>query len=175
MSVRLIDISRSLNPTIAVWPGDTPLELQRKASLAEGDTVNLTTLVVSSHTGTHVDAPYHFLDDGPTLETVDLSVYWGPAQVVTVTKEAGALVPADFAHADLTLAPRLLVHSKASHKDPTQFHHDFVYPSPELADFLWIAGIILYGADAPSMDASDSETPPVTRRYNATGFSSWRV
>lgn len=158
MGVRLIDISRSLNPTIAVWPGDTPFEMRRMASLSEGDSVNLTTLVVSSHTGTHVDAPYHFTVGGLTMESVDLGVYWGVAQVVSVERESGPLVPEDFAHADLTRAPRLLVHSRASHTDPTTFHHDYVYPSPELADFLGAQGIILYGADGPSMDPSDSKT-----------------
>lgn len=158
MPVRLIDISRSINPTIAVWPGDTPFQMQRKASLSEGDSVNLTTLVISSHTGTHVDAPYHFEPDGLTMEAVDLTPYWGLAQVVTVSRESGPLVPSDFDHADLTRAPRLLVHSRASHKDPTIFHHDYVYPSPELADFMGEKGIVLYGADGPSMDPSDSIT-----------------
>lgn len=160
MAVRLIDISRSLNPTIAVWPGDTPYELRGVLSLAEGAPVNLTTILVSAHTGTHVDAPYHFTASGHTMEAVDLSVYWGPAQVVSVERTAGPLVPADFAHVDLSSAPRLLVHSRASHTDPTRFHEDFVYPSPELADFLGAKGIRLYGADAPSMDAHDSKALP---------------
>lgn len=158
MAVRLIDITRSLNPTIAVWPGDTQFEMQRKASLSEGDAVNLTTLVVSSHTGTHVDAPYHFTPDGITMEAVDIGIYWGPALVVTVERESGPLEPQDFAHVDLTSAPRLLVHSRASHTDRTKFHHDYVYPTPELADFLGEQGVILYGADGPSMDPSDSKT-----------------
>lgn len=169
MAVRLIDISRSLNPDIAVWPGDTPYEKRTMLSLSDGDTVNLTTLVVSAHTGTHVDAPYHFAADGQTMEAVDLSAYWGPAQVVTVGREAGPLVPADFAHADLSRAPRLLVHSNASHTDPTVFHEQFVYPSPELADFLGAQGIVLYGADAPSMDAHDSKTLPGHKALRRNG------
>lgn len=170
MPVRLIDISRSLSPAIAVWPGDTPFELQRKLSLAEGANVNLTTLIVSAHTGTHVDAPYHFAADGLKMEALDLSVYWGAAQVVTVNREFGPLVPADFAHADLGRAPRLLVHSNASHTKRTEFHEDFVYPSPELADFLGEKGIILYGADAPSMDAHDSEALPGHKALQRNGI-----
>jgi arylformamidase len=170
MPVRLIDISRSLNPDIAVWPGDTPFQLQPKQALADGDTVNLTTLVVSAHTGTHVDAPYHFAADGETMEAVDLSAYWGPAQVVTVSREDGPLVPGDFAHADLSRAPRLLVHSNASHTDRTRFHEQFVYPSPELANFLGAQGIRLYGADAPSMDAHDSKTLPGHKALRRNGI-----
>jgi arylformamidase len=169
MPVRLIDISRPLSPSIAVWPGDTPFEMQRKLSITEGAAVNLTTIVISAHTGTHVDAPFHFTADGTTMEEVDLDVYWGPAQVVTVTRESGPLVPADFAHADLTRTPRLLVHSEASHTDPSMFHEEFVYPSPELADFLGEQGIILYGADAPSMDAHDSKTLPGHKAMQRNG------
>ena len=67
----------------------------------EGASVNLTTLTLSAHTGTHADAPYHFDDDGATLAVLDLAPYWGLAQVVTVHKETGPLEPADFAHVDL--------------------------------------------------------------------------
>lgn len=170
MAVRLIDISRPLSPAIAVWPGDTPFEKRTMQSIADGDVVNLTTLVVSAHTGTHVDAPYHFAADGRTMEAVDLSAYWGPAQVVTVRRESGPLVPADFAHADLSRAPRLLVHSDASHSDPSLFHEEFVYPSPELADFLGSQGIVLYGADAPSMDAHDSKALPGHKALQRNGI-----
>lgn len=160
MTTRLYDISRTLFPGVAAWPGDTPYELRPTGSLAGGDTVNITAITLSAHTATHVDAPYHFTDDGATMESVDLSVYWGLAQVVTVTKASGPLVPDDFAGYDLTRVPRLLVRSGASTADPRVFHHDYVYPGPELADYLGECGIILYGADAPSMDASDSKTLP---------------
>ena len=155
-----IDISRTLSPATAVWTGDSPFVLQQQLRLADGDTVNLTTIHVSAHMGTHVDAPSHFAIDGHTMESAPLEVYWGPAQVVTVAKEAGPLYPADFAHVDLGRAPRLLVNSRHAERDHGHFYPDFVYPSPELADFLGQHGIILYGADAPSMDDSQSQTLP---------------
>ncbi len=158
--MNLIDISRTLHPGIAVWPGDTRFHLARTATIAAGAVVNLSTLTLSAHTGTHVDAPYHFDDAGITLEYANLAPYWGLAQVVTVARTSGPLLPADFAHADLHRAPRLLVRSLASETDPTLFHHEYVYPSPELADYLGGLGIVLYGADAPSMDTPDSKTLP---------------
>lgn len=158
--MNLIDISRTLHPGIAVWPGDTRFNLTRTATIASGAVVNLSTLTLSAHTGTHVDAPYHFDDAGITLEYVHLDAYWGLAQVVTVSKTSGPLYPDDFAHADLGRAPRLLVRSAASAADPTVFHHEYVHPSPELADHLGGLGIVLYGADAPSMDDPESKTLP---------------
>jgi arylformamidase len=157
MTARFYDISRTLFPGMTVWPGDTPFELQPTGDIAKGDTVNTTNLTLSSHTGTHVDAPFHFIGDGTTLEQVELAPYWGLAQVVTAKKPAGPLVPADFADYDLSRAPRLLVHSAASEANPRVFHDDFVYPSPEMADRLGEAGVVLYGTDAPSMDASGSK------------------
>ena len=156
----IIDITRTINPAIAVWPGDTPFSLQQQMAIRDGHSVNLTTLRISAHTGTHADAPYHFEDSGPTLAALDLSIYWGEAQVVTVQKPSGPLTPMDFAHADLSRARRLLVRSAASDGDPTIFPSAIVHPTAELADFLAAQGIILYGADAPSMDAIDSKTLP---------------
>ncbi len=155
---RIYDISRDLDNGMVVWPGDKDFEIQPNGGgIAAGGPVNTSTIATSSHCGTHVDAPYHFEQDAPTLEQVDLSAYWGLAQVVTVSKTKGPLTPADFAGYDLGRAPRLLVHSPLSAADTATFHHDFVYPSPELADYLGQRGVVLYGADAPSMDASDSK------------------
>lgn len=154
----IVDISRVLRQGTAVWPGDTPYHLEQTLDRAQGDSVNLTTLTLSAHTGSHTDAPLHFTDDGASIEQVDLLPYWGTAQVVTVTKSAGPLFPADFAAYDLSLAPRLLVRSSSGDLDQSLFPQTFVYPSPELVQHLAGQGIILYGSDAPSMDHQDSKS-----------------
>jgi arylformamidase len=153
----LIDISRELNANIAVWPGDAPFQLTVNLSREEGALVNLTSLTFSAHTGSHVDAPRHFSDDPTGIAAMDLRPYWGPAQVVTVAKPHGPLYPADFAHVDLRGAERLLIHSAASQVDPTVFAEKFVYPTPDLADFLGELGVLLWGTDAPSVDPLNSE------------------
>jgi arylformamidase len=160
MNTKLIDISRTLAADIAVWPGDDPFEMRPMMTIREGGSVNVTRLNMSAHTGTHADAPYHFNDNGRTLETLDLAIYWGPAQVVTVHKAGGALLPADFAAYDLGKAPRLLVRTPASTYPPTQFPANYPYPGAELAEFLKQQGVFLYGTDAPSMDHVDSKTLP---------------
>jgi arylformamidase len=153
-----IDISRVLREGTAVWPGDTPFTKTQMQELAQGHAVNLTTLSFSAHCGTHVDAPVHFLEAEAGIDQVDLAVYWGPAQVVTVSKASGPLYPADFDGYDLSLAPRLLVRSAASGLDQGLFPEAFVYPSPELAEHLGGQGIILYGSDCPSMDFEGSKS-----------------
>ncbi len=154
---KLYDISRAMNAAMAVWAGDDAFELRRTGHIADGSPVNVSTLSLSAHTGTHVDAPYHFEDDAPTLDKVDLSAYWGPAQVVTVNKSSGPLTPDDFAGYDLGRAPRLLIHSPNSEADPNVFPNGFVHPSPALADHLGRLDVVLYGADAPSMDPQNSK------------------
>lgn len=156
----LIDISRPLTGVTAVWPRSQPFTLTTVLSLQNGDSVNFSNLLLNAHTGTHVDAPYHFTDTGQTIEQLDLRPFWGTAQLVTISNTVRPLTPADFAAHDLSLAPRLLVHSPLSDLPLNQFPTDCHYPSPELADFLAQHGIILYGTDAPSMDALDSKTLP---------------
>jgi len=167
----IVDISRTLSAEIAVWPGDTPFQMRTTMARAEGASVNLTTLTLSAHTGSHVDAPYHYADEGATLEAVSLDPFWGAAQVVTVQKESGALTPDDFADYDLRRAPRLLVHSPASELGPARFPERYVHPDPELAAFLGERGVILYGTDAPSMDAVDSKRLPGHNALDQQGIA----
>ena len=156
--MNVVDISRVLVAGTAVWPGDTPYNMAQVLDRSKGEVVNLTTLTLSAHTGSHVDAPLHFTDDGLSIDQVDLATYWGPAQVVTTAKASGPLFADDFAAYDLTLAPRVLVRSPAGRLDQSLFPADFIYPSPELATYLAGQGIILFGSDAPSMDDQESKT-----------------
>ncbi len=158
--MKVFDITRTINPVLAVWPGDTPFLAEVITAIKEGSSINLTTLTMSSHMGTHVDAPYHFLDDGPTMEQVPLEAYIGPATVVTVQREAGPLTPADFPNLDWSKVERLLVHSTASFKPADQFPTEFIYPSPELAEMMAEHNLVLFGSDAPSMDDMHSKTLP---------------
>ncbi|MDX1417260.1 MAG: cyclase family protein [Candidatus Promineifilaceae bacterium] len=160
MQDRIIDISRTLSTETAVWPGDTPFQLLRVMSREKGDSVNLTTITISAHTGTHVDAPIHYTDRGATMEAVELRPFWGLAQVVTISKTSGPLSPTDFSQFDLSLAPRLLVRTPVGAIPISQFPEEIPYPTPELADHLGGLGICLYGTDAPSMDNIHSETLP---------------
>ena len=167
----VIDISRVLKTGTAVWPGDTPYHLKQVLKMSDGDSVNLTTLQMSAHTGSHVDAPIHFTESGASIDELELVRFWGKAQVVSVQKERGPLVPEDFEGFDLAIAPRILVRSKSSDLDQGIFPDIFVYPSPSLADELYRAGIVLYGTDAPSVDDMETETLEAHRALNRKGIA----
>ena len=156
----IYDITRTIAPNLAVWPGDTPFSAEVVQDMQRGDPINLTTITLSSHTGTHADAPLHFTPNGRPVDGVSLAAYIGPATVVSVRRTAGPLVPADFPNLAWAGTERLLVHSGASHLPDDQFADSIIYPSPELAAFMAGYGLVLFGSDAPSMDAIDSKTLP---------------
>jgi len=158
--MEIYDITRTINPSLAVWPGDTPFSAQTILTMNRGDSVNLSTITLSSHTGTHTDAPHHFRNNDLTIDEVPLAAYIGPATLVTPQREEGPLTPADFPDLDWSRVQRLLLHSKASRLPAHQFATRIIYPSPELADFMGERGLVLFGSDAPSMDDVNSKPLP---------------
>lgn len=81
--MRIIDLSHHLDETVQVHPGD-PVFVTSPAATLAADGVNVAHVHLGSHTGTHVDAPYHLLADGARLDQLDLSLFVGPAVVVDV-------------------------------------------------------------------------------------------
>ena len=71
-AMRVIDISVANGPDQHVYPGDPAPRVERAKAIAAGDVCNVSLLTMGSHTGTHVDAPYHFIDGGPRLGAVAL-------------------------------------------------------------------------------------------------------
>lgn len=80
--MRLYDISVPLSPNLPAYAGDPPIEFQPWTQLATGDSYNLTRVSLGSHSGTHIDAPSHFLPNAPGIEAIDLSTCIGPALVI---------------------------------------------------------------------------------------------
>ncbi len=168
--MKIYDITRTINPDLAVWPGDTSFSSESVMDMSAGSSVNLTTLTLSSHLGTHVDAPYHFKNEGLTMAQVSLPAYIGSATLVTVERTEGPLLISDFPELDWSHVERLLVHSVASSKPLAEFPSKFVYPSPELADFMGQHDLVLFGSDAPSMDDMNSKLLPGHNKLQANGI-----
>ena len=80
---RIVDLSRSVDKHTQVYPGDPHVRLERAATL-EADGVNVLGVHIGSHSGTHVDAPYHFIEDGERIDAMDPGLFVGPAVVVNV-------------------------------------------------------------------------------------------
>jgi len=154
---RLYDITRTITPSLAVWPGDTTFSFQQTLSLQGGNSVNLTTLNMTAHTGTHADAPWHYMEMGERPAELPLQKYVGSAHVATIQRKTGGIVPADFDGHDLTGMERLLIHTWVSDLPDEQWPHDFPYPTVELIDWLGDLGVVLLGVDMPSVDRFDDD------------------
>lgn len=128
-----IDISRPLAPSAPTWPGDTPFHYEVSWPKSESGSVNVGKLTMSLHTGTHVDAPYHFDDDGNKILDLPIEIYIGPAIVLDVSgkQSVGA---ADLDGIDLTGGERLLLRT-GSWPDPGRFPSDICYLRSDLAPF----------------------------------------
>ena len=166
----IYDISRTISPDLAIWPGDQPFSFEHTQRIAEGGIVNLTRLTFSPHLGSHADAPYHFYDGGIHPHELPLWKYTGPAHVVSIAREHGGIVPDDFAEHDLTDVQRLLVHTWVSNVPDNQWPEDFPYPTVEFVDWLAEQGVVLLGLDSPSVDAFDSKTLPCHQRLREHGI-----
>jgi len=81
---KIIDVTVPLSPELPVWPGDPAFRLEFTHRLADGGHCNLSRLSLGSHAGTHVDAPYHFMADGMTVDELPLEILIGKARVASV-------------------------------------------------------------------------------------------
>ncbi len=151
----LYDISRTISPELAVWPGDAPFSFEQVSSIRQGASVNLTTLILSAHTGSHADAPWHFSDEGQHPADLRIDPYIGTAHVVTISRQRGGIEPSDFDGHDLSGVRRLLIHTWVSELPDSAWPEDFPYPTPELVDWLAERGLLLLGVDTPSVDRFD--------------------
>ena len=92
----IYDISTGLSGQIVPYPGDRGFRLVREGSIESGDGYELTSFEMSSHLGTHYDAPSHFIPDGKTIDQIPLDHFIGPAQVIDLSQtEAAAISPSD--------------------------------------------------------------------------------
>ncbi|AMV70829.1 cyclase/hydrolase [Desulfuromonas sp. DDH964] len=79
-----LDVTVPITPGMVLWPGDPPVELTRLGELASGDPANLSRLAAGLHSGTHVDAPSHYLAGGATIDQMPVAAMIGPARVIAV-------------------------------------------------------------------------------------------
>ncbi|MBN1427123.1 MAG: cyclase family protein [Anaerolineae bacterium] len=148
----IYDITRTISPSLAVWPGDTPFSFRYILSQEAGDPVNLTTLDIGAHTGSHIDAPYHCNSAGEHPADLPLEQYIGTAHLVTIDRQYGGIVPEDFAGQKLAGMERLIIHTWAGDLPDERWPEDFPYPTLELAEWLAGRGVVLLGVDTPSVD-----------------------
>ncbi len=143
-----IDVSVPLHNAMHGWPGNPPTFVTMHACTAKGDVCNVSAINFSSHTGTHMDAPLHFLHGHKTMDDLPWDAVIGPARLVEI-KDKEAIKPAELKKLKLKKGERLLFktrNSAVSWKKP-EFDKDFVYISKEGAQYLVDCGVQTVGVD----------------------------
>ena len=150
--MKLIDVSVPLDAQLPTYPHNTPFTLEPIKRIARGDSSNVSTLHMSAHTGTHVDAPRHFFDSGSGTEALPLDLLLGRARVIEVESRTG-IAAEDLERVDFSDDIRLLIktHNSTFWGDAT-FHDDYVGVTDSGAKYLVGHGIKVVGVDYLSVE-----------------------
>ncbi|HJP95728.1 MAG TPA: cyclase family protein [Pyrinomonadaceae bacterium] len=160
----IYDVTVPVSNELPTWPGDPGVEIGDWRSLSKGDGANVSALNFGAHTGTHVDAPAHFIEGAAKVETLSLEVLIGEAEVIEVPQDVRA-IDQEFVMAHC--APettRVLFRTRNSafwNTDNTDFRTDFTYLDYSAAKWLVEKGVKLVGIDYLSIErfaSKDHET-----------------
>ena len=156
--MRIYDVTLTISPELVVWPEDPPVELFRTSQISSGDVSNVSQINMSAHTGTHIDAPCHFIDGGETVENVPLDLLIGrvyllhlpDADQITLEMVKDSPIP--------PRTKRVLFRTRNSdkwQKDRHDFDRNFVGLTSEAAEYLVGRGVKMIGVDYLSVAPFD--------------------
>lgn len=168
MTKEWIDISQPLKNGHAEWPGDTPFQFDIAFTKEATGSVNIGKLTTSTHMGTHIDAPFHFDNEGETVEQLPLDLYIGKARVIELDG-ASQVGQKELEAFDLQGVERLLLKT-TKREDLSVFPSQFMTLKADIAPYLQAQGIRLIGVDVPSVDAETSKTLDAHHTLHAHGI-----
>jgi len=143
-----IDVSVPLHEGLVHWPGDPRFIIERVSELERGDPATVSKVTMGVHTGTHMDAPAHFLRDGATIDTLPLDATVGSARVIAIS-DPESVKPAELRSHRVKRGERVLLRTRNSGRRWTQeaFFEDFVYIAADAARWLAERGVRCVGVD----------------------------
>jgi arylformamidase len=167
----LLDVSLRLSDRLPTYPGNPPWEYLPVKRVARGDSSNVSALHLGTHTGTHVDAPRHFFDNGPGVDELPLDVLVGPARLVHFPGVT-AVGAAELAAAGLAGVTRLLLRTDNSDlwARGGDFTPQFVYLAEDGARFLADRGVRLVGVDYLSVERFKAPGAPTHHALLGAGL-----
>ncbi len=148
MPSQWIDVSVPIRSGMPHWPGNPEVSITRVKEIEKGDSSNVSVLSMGSHTGTHVDAPAHFITGSAGIDEVDLGTLIGPARVVAI-RDREAIRPAEIDEQKVARGERILFRTRNSTEcwNREDFAPDFVHLTPEAAGRLVAIGVRTVGVD----------------------------
>jgi kynurenine formamidase len=176
--MRVVDLSVVLRKGMQIYPGDPQVSIRSAATL-DADGVNLLELHLGSHSGTHVDAPYHFVADGARLEDCDLRLFTDRGVIVDLTGHGARqpITPGDLRPYEDRLGAGTIVALRTDWSDRhfgTDAYYDHPYLHPEACDRLLELGVRTVAIDALNLDETripgeGNETFPCHLRFLGAG------
>jgi arylformamidase len=167
--MKIIDITHLHSDRLAPWPGDTPFEFRFVARIRDGASCNVGRLTCSIHTGTHLDAPYHYSENGVTIEALPPEIFIGPARVFHA--QGREVITRDlFLGLDGRATPRVLLYTNAC-DDKSVFPSRIPTLAPDVPSWFGQQGVRLLGLDLPSVDQIDSKTLPIHHALGASNIT----
>ena len=169
-----LDATATLDPaTTPVYAGDAPMKFDFLKDMRKGDGFTLSAYSLGAHSGTHIDAPMHFIRDGATIDRVPLEPLIGPARIIDIPDSIQAINAAELARHDWKGAPRVIFRTRSSlhgWMHSSTFHRDFAYIAPDAAQQLADAGVKLVGIDYISAEQFGAPAPLTHRTLLGKGI-----
>ena len=156
-----------------VYEGDAPMVFTFLKDMRKGDGLTLSKYDLGAHSGTHIDAPMHFINDGAPINEVKLASLIGPARVIVIPDSVQAIDAAELNRHDWKSAERILFRTRSSSRgwmDSSQFHRDFAYITGDAAEQLAAGGIKLVGVDYISAEQFAAPAPLAHRALLGKGI-----
>jgi arylformamidase len=158
-----IDVGATLDPaTTPVYEGNAPIKFDFLLDMRKGDNLTLSVYSLGAHSGTHIDAPMHFIADGAPIDQVSLDRLIGAARVIDIPDSVQAIDAAELNRHDWRSATRVLFRTRSSLRgwmDSATFHRDFAYITPDAAQLLVDTGVLLVGVDYISAEQFGTPVP----------------
>jgi arylformamidase len=159
----IYDLTLTIRNEMAVWPGDPQVHLERISKIEDGKNANVSRVDFSVHTGTHIDAPVHFIPGAKSVETLPLDVLIGPTQVVQLPDRVNLITAGEIDQAGILPGViRVLFKTRNTlywQAENTPFQNGFVAVSADGAEALVRMGIRLVGIDYLSIAPFKNSRP----------------
>jgi len=162
-----IDATATLDPaTTPVYEGDAPMNFEFLKDMRKGDALTLSKYSLGAHSGTHIDAPMHFVRDGAPIDKVPLEPLIGPARIIDIADGVQAINATELNRHHWRGTPRVIFRTRSSLRGwmkSSIFHRDFAYIAPDAAQLLADAGVELVGIDYISAEQFGAPAPMTHR------------
>ncbi len=167
--MRIYDATIPIEENTPLYPGDPETRIDRYFTIKKGDAFNLRRICMGTHTGTHIDAPAHYLDGAATVDKLDPDIFVGPG--VVINARGGVAIDRRTLVSSLMNGAKRVFFKTANGPKVllSQFHEDYVYLTEDGADYLIEKGVVMCGIDYLSIEKFNTPTAPVHKKLLKAG------